>query len=44
MSDLICKRPGTGLEPKKINLIVGKKANKDLIEDQIIFKKDLYKI
>ena len=40
-SDLICKRPGTGLEPKKIKFIIGKKAKRDLIEDQIIFKKDI---
>ena len=41
LDDLICKRPGTGLEPKKIKLIVGKKAKKNIIEDQIIFNKDL---
>lgn len=41
LGDLICKRPGTGLEPKMINLIVGKKAKRDLMEDQIIFKKDI---
>ena len=40
LSDLICKRPGTGLSPKKISLIVGKKAKKNLLEDKIITDKD----
>lgn len=41
LSDLICKRPGTGLEPSKLNLVVGKKAKRNLVEDQIITKKDI---
>ena len=41
LSDLICKRPGTGLEPAKLSLIIGKKAKRNLVEDQIITKKDI---
>ena len=41
LCDLICKRPGTGLEPAKLNFIIGKKARRNLIEDQVISKKDL---
>jgi sialic acid synthase SpsE len=41
LSDLICKRPGTGLEPSKINFIVGKKAVRNLVEDHIIAKRDI---
>ena len=41
LSDLICKRPGTGLEPSKINFIVGKKAVRNLVEDHIITKRDI---
>ena len=40
-SDLICKRPGTGLEPSKIKYIVGKKAVRNLIEDHIITQRDI---
>ncbi len=40
-SDLICKRPGTGLEPAKLNFIIGKKAKRNLKEDQVISKKDI---
>ncbi len=39
--DLICKRPGTGIEPYKINKIIGKKAKRNLYEDQIITLKDI---
>ena len=41
LADLICKRPGTGLEPSKINQIVGKKASRNLIEDHIITRRDI---
>ena len=41
LSDLICKRPGIGLEPEKIRFVVGKKATKNLIEDHIITKSDI---
>ena len=34
--NLILKRPGTGLSPKKLKKIIGKKAKKNYFEDQII--------
>jgi len=33
---LICKRPGTGIEPKFLNIIVGRTAQEDIPEDTII--------
>jgi len=33
---LICKRPGTGIAPKFINIIVGRIAQEDISEDTII--------
>lgn len=33
---LICKRPGTGIEPKKLNEIIGEKAKKDIKADEIL--------
>lgn len=33
---LVCKRPGTGIAPKFLNIIVGKIAKKDIPEDTII--------
>lgn len=39
--DLICKRPGIGISPTKLNEILGKKVNKDLEEDHILIEKDL---
>ena len=39
--DLICKRPGTGIQPEKINQIIGKKATRNLKEDHIITLKDI---
>ena len=41
MGDLICKRPGTGLKPAKINSIVGKKAKRNIVEDHVITHKDI---
>lgn len=38
--DLICKRPGTGIPPKEIKNIIGRKALRRLKEDHIITKKD----
>lgn len=38
--DLDFKRPGTGIEPKYINLIVGKKAKKDIKYDQLLTPED----
>jgi len=39
--DLICKRPGTGIEPGKIDKVIGKRAKKDLKEDYIIKFRDI---
>ena len=39
--NLICKRPGTGIAPYRLNFVVGKKAKKDLVEDYIIKRKDI---
>jgi len=33
---LDCKRPGTGLEPKYVHKVIGKKANKDIEADELI--------
>lgn len=41
IGDLICKRPGTGLKPAKINSIVGKKAKRNLVADHVITHKDI---
>jgi N-acetylneuraminate synthase/N,N'-diacetyllegionaminate synthase len=35
-SMLDLKRPGTGLEPKYLNMIIGKQLKKDLVKDEII--------
>jgi N,N'-diacetyllegionaminate synthase len=40
-NDLIMKRPGTGISPMKIDLIIGKKAAKDLPADHMLNFKDL---
>lgn len=34
--DLAIKRPGTGIEPKYIDLLIGKKARKAIFKDQVI--------
>ena len=39
--DLMMKRPGTGISPMKIDLIIGKKVAKDLPEDHMLNFKDL---
>lgn len=39
--DLICKRPGTGIETKDIEKVIGMKINKDLEEDHILTWEDL---
>jgi sialic acid synthase SpsE len=42
--NLIMKRPGTGIPPTKINMIIGKKAKRNLKDDHILnFKKDVKK-
>ena len=38
--DLDCKRPGCGIEPKFIDLIVGRIANRDIARDEIISLND----
>ncbi|MBS3121391.1 N-acetylneuraminate synthase [Candidatus Woesearchaeota archaeon] len=38
---LIIKRPGTGIEPKYINTIVGKTAKKDITKDKLIKREDI---
>ena len=40
-NDLIMKRPGTGISPMRIDLIIGKKVAKDLPEDHMLNFKDL---
>ena len=39
-SSLIPKRPGTGIPPNQIALILGKKAKKNILKDKIINRKD----
>ena len=39
--NLACKRPGTGIEPKHLNSMIGKKATKDLEEDHVITFDDI---
>lgn len=38
--DLAIKRPGTGLPPKEIDNIIGKKAKRKILEDEFLQKKD----
>ena len=39
--DLIAKRPGTGISPKYIDIVIGKKIIKDMKEDSILNWNDL---
>jgi sialic acid synthase SpsE len=41
VDDLYAKRPGDGMSPEKINEIVGKKINRDIRVDELIFEKDI---
>ena len=41
LDDLDLKRPGTGLEPKFINLVTGKRAKKHIQYDTIITWEDI---
>jgi N-acetylneuraminate synthase/N,N'-diacetyllegionaminate synthase len=41
MNDLICKRPGTGVSPSEIMLLVGRVLKRDLIRDEPINWEDL---
>jgi sialic acid synthase SpsE len=38
---LIIKRPGYGIEPKKLYDLIGKKVNKDLEKDDILSWDDI---
>ena len=40
-NDIIMKRPGTGLNGQKINMIIGKKLRKNFSKDHQIRKQDL---
>jgi sialic acid synthase SpsE len=40
---LACKRPGTGISPSEFNKIIGKKAKKDILEDETIVWKKIQK-
>lgn len=39
--DLVIKRPGTGILPKKINEVVGKIAKRDIKKDELIYWEDI---
>jgi N,N'-diacetyllegionaminate synthase len=39
--DLLFKRPGTGIEPDKEQIVVGRKVNHDLPADAVLRWKDL---
>jgi sialic acid synthase SpsE len=38
---IICKRPGTGIEPKYIKKVIGKKMNKNINKDHILIWNDI---
>lgn len=40
-ADLSAKRPGTGIEPDRIKIVLGKKALKDIPADTLILPKDI---
>lgn len=35
------KRPGTGIEPKHLNKVIGKRAKKNMMPDELIALKNL---
>lgn len=39
---ITCKRPGTGIEPKFLQFIIGKRAKKDIDPDTVITWEDIY--
>jgi len=41
MKDLICKRPGTGISPAEIQLLIGSKLKRDFIKDEPITWEDI---
>ena len=43
ISDLAFKKPGDGISPDKYDLILGKKLNRDIDEDEAIYLKDIEK-
>lgn len=43
IKDICFKRPGTGILPNEIKNYLGKKINKNISIDKVIFKKDIYK-
>ena len=42
-TDLEFKRPGLGIPPSKINLVIGKKINKKILSDNLLLLKDFEK-
>ena len=34
--DLMPKRPGTGISPRFVDIVIGRKVNQDLAEDTIL--------
>jgi len=43
LKDLICKRPGTGISPAEIQLLIGNKLKRDLVKDEPITWEDIVK-
>ena len=41
MKDLTCKRPGTGISPSEIQLLIGNKLKRDLMKDEPITWEDI---
>jgi len=41
IKDIIAKRPGTGISPQYIDVVVGRKLKNDLMEDTLIYWDDL---
>ena len=40
-NDLTFKRPAYGISPKNIDQVIGKKAKKDILQDEIIVKNSI---
>ena len=38
---LVCKSPGTGLKPRMLSSVIGKKVAKDIAEDSVLTKEDI---
>lgn len=43
LGDIILKRPGTGISPKFLNKVIGKKTKRKIKQDEIINWKDLFR-